>query len=109
MSEHDMEREAALNGSEATEVEETSESESGQIKYQSAMALSEAASYFEAIVAALRKGQMTVSHGDTTLTLAPSDQVEVSVKAARKKGKEKIEFEVEWRQAPKSDLHISSE
>ena len=88
------------------EVETPTEPEKAEIKYESPMSLAEATSYFESIVAGMRAGQMRVTHEGTTLTLEPSDMVEVAVKAVRKKGKEKISFEVEWRVAPKSGLQI---
>lgn len=93
----------------AVETDESAEPEKGEIKYESSMSLSEATSYFESIVAGMRAGQMRVSHEGTTLTLEPRDPVEVSVKAIRKKGKERISFEVEWRLAPKSDLQIEAD
>ena len=102
--EHQGEMDAA-----AVEVENGVEPERAEIKYESPMSLAEATSYFESIVAGMRAGHMRVSHEGTTLTLEPRDSVEVAVKAVRKKGKEKISFEVEWRMAPTSDLQIESE
>ncbi|MEZ4647954.1 MAG: amphi-Trp domain-containing protein [Candidatus Eisenbacteria bacterium] len=93
----------------AIEVENGSEPEKAEIKYEAPMSLAEATSYFESIVAGMRAGHMRVSHEGTTLTLEPRDSVEVAVKAVRKKGKEKISFEVEWRMAPVSGLQIESE
>lgn len=95
----------------AVEAVEASESEphKGEIEYEASMSLSEATSYFESIVAGMRAGHMRVSHEGVVLTLEPRDMVEVAVKAVRKKGKEKISFEVEWRMATKSDLQIETE
>lgn len=90
-------------------VEVAAEPEKAEIRYESPMSLAEATSYFESIVAGMRAGQMRVTHEGTTLTLEPGEMVEVAVKAVRKKGKEKISFEVEWRLAPKSELQIEAD
>jgi amphi-Trp domain-containing protein len=60
------------------------------------MQRSEALAYFSALVEGLRHGQLQFRHGEEHLTLRPSEQVHVEVKASMKGNKEKVAFELEW-------------
>lgn len=79
-----------------------------EVKFENTLPFAEAVSYFEAIVAGLKKGSISVRHGDQDVTLTPSTSVEVEVKAARKKKKEGITFKMSWRLA-EADLSILSQ
>ena len=72
----------------------------GKIKFESAMQRGEAVAYFSALVEGLRRGQLQFRHGDEHLSLTPSEQVYVEVKASLKGDKEKVAFELEWRNGP---------
>lgn len=69
----------------------------GKIKFESVMQRSEAVAYFRALVDGLRHGQLQFRHGEEHLSLTPSEQVHVEVKASMKGNKEKVAFELEWR------------
>jgi amphi-Trp domain-containing protein len=78
-----------------------------EVKFENTLPLSEAVSYFEAIVAGFKKGSINLRRGDKDVTLTPSSNVVVEVKAVRKKKKEGISFEIFWR-VPEKELSISS-
>lgn len=69
----------------------------GKIKFESVMQRGEAVAYFSALVDGLRHGQLQFRHGEEHLSLKPSDQVQVEVRASVKGNKEKVAFELEWR------------
>jgi amphi-Trp domain-containing protein len=71
----------------------------GKIRFDSVMQRSEAVAYFSALIDGLRHGQLMFRHGDENLSLEPSEQVAVEVKASRKGDKEKVAFELEWKLA----------
>jgi amphi-Trp domain-containing protein len=52
--------------------------------------------YFSALVDGLRHGQLQFRQGDKNLSLEPSEQVAVEVKASRKGDRERVAFELEW-------------
>jgi amphi-Trp domain-containing protein len=70
----------------------------GKIKFESVMQRSEAIAYFSALVDGLRHGQLQFRHGEELLSLKPSEQVQVEVKASKKGDKERVAFELTWRQ-----------
>jgi amphi-Trp domain-containing protein len=78
-----------------------------EVKFENTLPLTEAVSYFEAIVAGLKKGSINLRRGEKDVTLTPSSNVVVEVKAVRKKKKEGISFEIFWR-VPETELSISS-
>ncbi|MCA9727781.1 MAG: amphi-Trp domain-containing protein [Candidatus Eisenbacteria bacterium] len=92
-----------------SDLEHDGENGKAEVKYESFLPLEEAVSYFEAIVNGMRNGAITITRGDTELHLRPQESIELAVKASRKKNKERISFEIEWRMPAKSDLHISAE
>lgn len=85
-----------------------SSSEKARVKFESTMPRLEAVAYFEAIVAGLRKGAVKFKQGDDAISLSPSDQLEVEVKAQRKRNKENVCFEITWQTTDETDLTISS-
>lgn len=92
-SSEDREDEAATDGAPDTDPRRKAK---GKIKFESVMQRSEAVAYFSALVAGLRQGQLQFRHGDEHLSLKPSEQVHVEVKASTKGDKEKVAFELEW-------------
>lgn len=94
------------------EEEKTNAKKAGKkvdVEFENTMSREEAVSYFEAIVAGLKKGRLHIKQGDQSLDLEPAQQVDVEVRASHKKGRERIRFEIAWREARESDLSISSE
>lgn len=80
-----------------------------KVKFKSVMLREEAISYFEAIVAGLKRGSIQVRQGDEAIELKPSPQLDVAVKAVSRDQDESIEFELRWRTASASDLTISTD
>lgn len=80
-----------------------------KVKFKSAMLREEAISYFEAIIAGLKRGSIQIRQGDDVIALKPSPQLDVEVKAASKNQDESIEFEIRWRTASDSELTISTD
>ncbi|MCA8912469.1 MAG: amphi-Trp domain-containing protein [Planctomycetes bacterium] len=79
------------------------------VAFEAPIQREEAVSYFETLVAGLKKGSIHLRQNDEELTLTPPAQLEVKVKASRKKDKEKLSFEIVWRTPNASELLISSE
>lgn len=79
------------------------------VEFEAPIQREEAVSYFETLVAGLKKGSIHLRQNDEELTLTPPAQLEVKVKASRKNDKEKLSFEIVWRTANASELLISSE
>jgi amphi-Trp domain-containing protein len=79
------------------------------VAFEAPIQREEAVSYFETVVAGLKKGSIHLRQNDEELTLTPPAQLEVKVKASRKKDKEKLSFEIVWRTPNASELMISSE
>jgi amphi-Trp domain-containing protein len=102
--------EAAQKKVELISVEKTrKEKKKTRVKFKSAMLREEAISYFEAIVAGLKRGSVQIRQGDNAITLSPTPQLDVSVKAASKDEDESIKFEIRWRTASDSELTISTD
>ena len=79
------------------------------VEFEAPIQREEAVSYFETLVAGLKKGSIHLRQNDEELTLTPPAQLEVKVKASRKNDKEKLSFEIVWRTANASELLILSE
>jgi amphi-Trp domain-containing protein len=79
----------------------------GKIKFESVMQRGEAAAYFSALVDGLRHGKLQFRHEDESLSLQPSEQVSVEVKAQKKGDKEKISFELEWKVSARKPLEVA--
>ncbi len=47
-------------------------------------------------VESFRQGTVCVQNGEEFVTLTPAGQIEMSMKAAEKKGKQKLEIEMSW-------------
>jgi amphi-Trp domain-containing protein len=103
---------ASGNGSIAVaelEGQEASKHDKLSVAFESSIAREEAVSYFETLVAGLKKGTLHLKQDLNEISLQPPAQLEVKVKATRKREKEKISFEISWRNPTTSELKISSE
>ncbi len=80
-----------------------------KVKFKSVMLREEAISYFEAVVAGLKRGSIQIRQGDDSIVLKPTLQLDVTVKAVSKDQDESIEFEIRWRIASDSELTISTD
>ena len=52
----------------------------------------------EDLLASLKSGKVVVQSGDEFVTVKPTESIEIEIGAARKKGKEKVFFEMSWLQ-----------
>ena len=83
-------------------------------EFKSAMEREQVAEMLENLAASLRKGTVCAQQEPEHLTLKPADVISVEFSAAQKKGKEKLEIELSWRQetlaaeGETATLHISS-
>ncbi len=68
-----------------------------KINIEGNLKLESVCNYLADIAASLRDGQICVSKNTDFVTLAPSDQLEVSIVAAKKKGKEKLLLKLAWK------------
>jgi amphi-Trp domain-containing protein len=73
------------------------EKERNKIKIEGVMQLSEVIANLEKLVADMKAGTVSLSAGDESLTLNPSVLVNVEMKAAQKKDKEKFSLEISWK------------
>jgi amphi-Trp domain-containing protein len=65
-------------------------------------------------VESFRQGTVCIQNGEEFVTLTPAGQIEMSMKAAEKKGKQKLEIEMSWEEvipeeAEKRDFKITPE
>lgn len=65
--------------------------------YEAQLTRAEALEYLEAILEGLRKGILTISAPGRVLTLRPGGLFELELAAKRKKDKEKLHLELEWK------------
>ena len=102
----DTKTEPAANDKKSKKAEESQKTD---VKFQSMMPLEEAVSYFEAIVAGMKKGLIHFKQDDESLKLNPPSHLSVEVRAGSKKDKQKISFELEWQTVGDQKLSISAE
>ncbi|MBD3335945.1 MAG: amphi-Trp domain-containing protein [Candidatus Eisenbacteria bacterium] len=107
--EGDMDERERTEELELNEETGSSEKEKKKVKFENTMPMEEAVSYFEAIVAGMKKGTITLKQDQISLNLNPPPYVQVEVKASSKKNSEKISFEISWSLPESSGLSISSE
>lgn len=67
-----------------------------KIKFESALGREEAATYLEAIVDGLRKGELEFRTAGEELLLSPGPRIDLSLKATRKGGTARLQLEMEW-------------
>jgi len=83
-------------------------SDKKEVKFTNSMAVEETVAYLEAIVAGIKKKSVSLKQGDQQVTLAPTGEVEVEVRAVHKKKKEAITIELSWRIEAPNELLISN-
>jgi amphi-Trp domain-containing protein len=81
---------------------------SSKIKFDSILPREEAVSYFEALIAGMKKGTIQLRKGEESVTLKPTARVAVEVRASKKADTEKISFEIVWKKSAESDLKITT-
>jgi amphi-Trp domain-containing protein len=60
------------------------------------------------LIQSIDAGKICIEHNEVFVTLQPSDQMDFEIKAANKKGKQKIEIELSWREVlPEEDASKS--
>jgi amphi-Trp domain-containing protein len=67
-----------------------------KLKLESRLPLDQAAARLEELAASLRSGQACFQAADEALTLCPGQVVDMEIKVAVKKDKEKVEIELSW-------------
>lgn len=73
------------------------EKDKEKIKIEGVMQLTEVIANLEKLVDDMKLGLVTLAAGDESLELRPSVLVNVDMKAARKKDKEKFSLEISWK------------
>lgn len=68
-----------------------------ELEVETVAEYAQAVQYLETIVSRMKAGKVTVAHGEQTLTLVPSEQVKVQLKARTKEEKESISIKMSWR------------
>jgi amphi-Trp domain-containing protein len=79
-----------------------------KVEYEATLRCEEAAHYLRALADGMANGQITFNQGATRLDLAFGEAVELEVKASSKGVKERLSFEVRWRNARAPRLEIVS-
>lgn len=79
------------------------EKDKEKIKVEGVMQLSEVIANLEKLVADMKTGFVTLTAGEESLELRPSVLVNVDIKAARKKDKEKFSLEISWKKHKEID------
>ena len=77
--------------------------EKNEIKVKTAMDMNTAKAVLDDLAKSFKEGTICIESGSEFVTLKPSDQISLEIKAAQKKGKEKLSVELSWRQAAVSD------
>ena len=97
--------EQSLEVVEATEEEAVAEADGEEpkekqtklkVKFAAELHRDEALVYFQSILDGLRRGKLQLKQGSKLLELAPSETLEIEVKAAKKSNKEKLTIELAW-------------
>ena len=68
----------------------------GKVSYQAYLSRYEAVSYFEAIVAGLKRGEVRMRHEGEAVELRPAGHVEIEVSASRKARRDHLKFKISW-------------
>ena len=82
------------------------EKASGKVKFESNMTTDEALNYLVSLIRGIKDGKVTLRQGEETITLEPSKNMDVKVKASVKDAKEKVAFELAWRSDSDEELEI---
>lgn len=77
-----------------------------KVKVEGVMDVKEVIAYLEDVLAGFKAGSVCMTVGEDCLTLKPRGVMDVALKVAQKKDKEKFALEVEWRRAEEAALTI---
>ena len=80
-----------------------------KVKVEGVMDAAEVIAYLEDVLAGFKAGSVCMTVGEDCLTLKPRGVMDVSFKAARKKDKEKLCLEMQWRRAEDAGLRIGAD
>lgn len=73
------------------------------VDYEEKMSLDEAATFLQSIATKLKEEKtFTLTHGEKSFDVTPSDRVELEVKFEERNGKYKLELELEWTEGEES-------
>lgn len=92
---------------ESKDREEIKPAKKSKVQFKNRLALDEAVSYFEAIVAGLKKGEIELKQEDNHLVLSPQSEVSIEVKASAKEEKGKVSFKISWEKVRSSEQAVS--
>jgi amphi-Trp domain-containing protein len=70
-----------------------------EITIKSKMETDAVATLLSDLVKSFKEGKVVVQKGNTFVTLNPSGQIEMNLEAAEKKGKQKIEISLNWKES----------
>lgn len=80
-----------------------------EVKLKGVMSIDEVATNLEDMAKSLKDGKICVRQDEQFVTLCTDQMVDVEVKAAAKKGGEKLEMELSWRREVPQEMDISSD
>lgn len=72
------------------------------------------ASMLSDLASSFKNGKVVIQKGPSFVTLRPAGQIEVEIEAVEKKGKQKIEIQLSWKEEilledPEAEITISAE
>lgn len=79
-----------------------------KVKVEGVMDVKEVIAYLEDVVAGFKAGSVCMTVGEECLTLRPRGVMDVSLKVAQKKDKEKFALEVTWRRVDEAAMRIGA-
>jgi len=79
-----------------------------KVKVEGVMDVKEVIAYLEDVVAGFKAGSVCMTVGEDCLRLRPKGTMDVSLKVAQKKDKEKFALEVEWRRQDDAAISIGA-
>ena len=85
----------------------------GEVKIKKNMSAEAVGSILDDLIGSFKEGTVCVESGGEFVVLKPSELIEVEIEASRKKNKEKLVIELNWRETiplaePEADFKISS-
>lgn len=71
-------------------------------------------SMFTDLSSSFKDGKVVIQKGASFITLRPAGQIEMEIEASEKKGKQKIEIQLSWKEdilldAPEAEIKISTQ
>lgn len=85
-----------------------------EVSTKALMERKQVTAYLQDLINCMNDGKLVIQQGSESVTLSPSDIVEVEVEASQKKEKEKFSLELSWKTTPQivpgtAGLTISSD